>query len=197
MKKLGSRKNWYLIIMIAVVLLTTAWAPLHTMAAVISDLPPFPIPLPDLPPFPVPPPPALPNFPSPPGSPTSTSPEPYLKGARIMLQVTGQAVEGQSQIEANRAMWQTYAWEEMYTVVQWQDEVKAWHDVMGWRGALDEVEDYVGQKTWWFSEDHFGTGAFRWLVYDHVGGKLLTMSGLFTLPTLANDTLYVKVTLSP
>ena len=38
---------------------------------------------------------------------------------------------------------------EAWTVVQWQDAWGDWHDVEGWRGALDEVVSAEGRKIWW------------------------------------------------
>jgi hypothetical protein len=76
----------------------------------------------------------------------------------------------------------------LWTVVQWQDSAGNWHDVEGWRGTLDE-----GQKVWWVAQKDFGTGPFRWVVYQSQGGKLLGSSVPFNLPAFPNQTMQVTV----
>jgi hypothetical protein len=97
--------------------------------------------------------------------------------------------------------WQTTHWQDLWTVVQWQDPTGAWHDVEGWRGTLDEVrsdEDgaVTGYKTWWVGGEHMGEGPFRWLVYQGKGGWLLATSESFDLPSVDKTTLVVEVPLT-
>ncbi len=190
---LRSQPAWYVITLITVILLMTMELPMRTKAA---NLPPFPTPPPNLPAFPTPRAPNLPNFPGPP-NPTPKDKEDTLEGAKIVLHVMGKAAPGQSQAAANEALWQTYFWQDMYTVVQWQEDSGTWQDVTGWRGTLDTVENAIGEKSWWFSEVNFGTGPFRWGVYAHEHGEQLALSEVFTLPTCANSALYVTVEIAP
>ena len=79
----------------------------------------------------------------------------------------------------------------VWTIVQWQDSAGGWHDIKGWQGMLDEG----GQKVWWVAAKDFGTGPFRWLVYQSQGGKLLAQSELFYLPHSAGETVKIEVSL--
>jgi hypothetical protein len=63
----------------------------------------------------------------------------------------------------------------IYAVVQWQDGLGGWHDVEGWRGQVEE-----SHVLWFVSERDFGTGPFRWMVYDDQGP--LATSESFNLP---------------
>jgi hypothetical protein len=85
-------------------------------------------------------------------------------------------------------------WQAIWTVVQWQDAQGGWHDVDGWRGALDEL-GWCGKKTWDVDERHLGQEPFRWLVYDREGGALLATSLPFSLPITAGDIMEVGVRL--
>ncbi|MBN1812276.1 MAG: hypothetical protein JXA14_10605 [Anaerolineae bacterium] len=96
--------------------------------------------------------------------------------------------------------WQTTHWQNLWTVVQWQDPTGAWHDVEGWRGTLDEVKSsesgaVTGYKTWWVGGEHMGEGPFRWLVYHGKGGWLLATSEPFDLPSINKASLVVEVSL--
>lgn len=75
-----------------------------------------------------------------------------------------------------------------WTVVQWQGGDGVWHDVTGWRGHVRG-----GQVRWQVAEKDFGTGPFRWLVYDKKGGVLRAMSAVFSLPTSGSQTVTVQV----
>ncbi len=77
-------------------------------------------------------------------------------------------------------------WENVQTLVQWQDGLGGWHDVDGWRGTLDEIYADGGRKMWFVSEEHFGTGPFRWVIYQ--GDKTLATSDPFAMPA-SNGTL--------
>jgi hypothetical protein len=70
----------------------------------------------------------------------------------------------------------------LWTVVQWQDGVGNWHDVEGWRGTLDFINDHKGDKVWWVLPYSYGDGPCRWLVYDHPDGNILATSHSFYLP---------------
>jgi len=78
---------------------------------------------------------------------------------------------------------QVDSWQALWTVVQWQDGLGHWHDVMGWRGNFDEVEGITALKRWWVAEDNFGTGPFRWLVLSEMDGEVLASTEPFDLPT--------------
>ena len=88
-------------------------------------------------------------------------------------------------------------WQQLWTAVQWQDIEGRWHDVEGWRGALDEVGNGVGTKVWWVAQKDFGTGPFRWVVHRGQGGEYLAESEPFTLPPAAGMTVQVAVLLAP
>jgi hypothetical protein len=97
--------------------------------------------------------------------------------------------------------WQTTPWQNLWTIVQWQDPQGIWHDVEGWKGTLDEVKisdsgDVTGYKTWWVGGEHMGKGPFRWRVYQGEGGYLLATSESFDLPSIDKATLLVKVPLT-
>lgn len=81
------------------------------------------------------------------------------------------------------------------TMVQWQDALGSWHDVEGWRGTADQLYSDWGQKTWWLSEEHFGTGPFRWVVYDDDANKPIAVSDLFYLPHASGEVVWVRVTI--
>jgi hypothetical protein len=80
-----------------------------------------------------------------------------------------------------------------WTVVQWQDDLGAWHVVDGWQGMPDEQ----GHVRWWVSSTEFGLGPFRWVVYDKPSGMPLATSQPFDLPSRARQWANVEVTLQP
>lgn len=69
------------------------------------------------------------------------------------------------------------AYEGGWTIVQWQDKQGNWHDVDGWQGHVRN-----GWIRWRVAPKDWGTGPFRWLVYDQKGGTLLAATTSFTLP---------------
>jgi hypothetical protein len=75
-----------------------------------------------------------------------------------------------------------------WSVVQWQGNDDRWHDVEGWRGALEG-----GMVIWWVDQKDFGGGPFRWAVYDGPGGAQLGLSAPFSLPAEANQTVGISV----
>ena len=86
-------------------------------------------------------------------------------------------------------------WQELWTVVQWQDEWGYWHDVEGWQGTLDEVQDGEGTKTWWLDQGLLGKGPFRWRVYRSQGATLFATSGPFNLPARTGATATIEMSL--
>jgi len=81
----------------------------------------------------------------------------------------------------------------LWTVVQWQDGLGGWHDVEGWQGTLVD-----GWQIWWVARRDFGTGPFRWIVYqDPTKGALLAVSQSFNLPTSDGDLVRVAASLKP
>ena len=80
-----------------------------------------------------------------------------------------------------------------WSVVQWQDSAGGWHDVEGWRGPLADGNN----RRWWVAAKDFGKGPFRWAVTQGQGGSLLGVSAPFKLPSGANETLQVAVSLKP
>ncbi len=76
----------------------------------------------------------------------------------------------------------------LWTEVQWVDGAGSWHAVENWRGETNGG----GGITWWVEAKDFGTGPFRFAVYDVAGGNLLGASEPFMLPQ-RNQTTRVKV----
>jgi len=52
----------------------------------------------------------------------------------------------------------------------------------------------IGQMRWQVAEKDFGSGPFRWVVYDKDGGRLIAVSGSFTLPNSGSQTVTVQMT---
>ena len=120
--------------------------------------------------------------PPPPDEPASAS-KPAPEGGQINLRV--QFPEAIS-----------YQWQELWTVVQWQDEWGYWRTVEGWQGTLDSVAEGAGAKTWWVAEEDLGGGPFRWRVYRSAGGWLLVQSDEFYLPGAVGEIVTVDVSLA-
>jgi len=98
--------------------------------------------------------------------------------------------------------WDEAHWQELWTVVQWQDDEGLWRNVEGWQGTLDDVAageggGVVGYKTWWVARADSGKGPFRWVIYKSRGGAALATSESFYLPDAAGETVKVEVSLSP
>ncbi len=64
-----------------------------------------------------------------------------------------------------------------WTVVQWQGGTGHWHDVEGWRGQAQN-----GTIVWTVEEKDFGSGPFRWVVYQPQMGRIIDASYPFYLP---------------
>ena len=121
-----------------------------------------------------------------PVTPTSTPAKPEVPaGAWIELRVYPPPVDP------------SFTWQELWTVVQWQDINGGWHDVEGWRGTPDRIAEGAGLKTWWVAEKDFGTGPFRWVVRHGQHGEYPTASETFTLPSAIGATLSIDVLLAP
>jgi hypothetical protein len=98
--------------------------------------------------------------------------------------------------------WDEVHWQELWTIVQWQGEWGIWHQVEGWQGTLDYVEvgedgNVVGKKVWWVKKADFGSGPFRWAIYQGEDGDLLAASDAFDLPDFDGETVVVEITLAP
>ena len=98
--------------------------------------------------------------------------------------------------------WSTVHWQDLWTVVQWQDEKGHWHDVEGWRGRLNYVVageggETVGTQVWWIAESDLGGGPFRWLIFRGEEGGRLATSELFYPPDCNGRTVSVEVSLAP
>jgi hypothetical protein len=134
---------------------------------------------------------ALPALAMPLALPPRPTPEPAAQpestGAPIELRVQFSPAWSRSRIP----------WQELWAVVQWQDRLGNWHDVEGWRGTLDEVNDGVGTKMWWVARVDFDKGPFHWVVYQAPGSKLLAKSESFNLPHFDGKRVRVEVSLQP
>ena len=119
--------------------------------------------------------------------PPGSTPERSREGAVIVLEV------------AFGADWpaRESPWQELWTVVEWQDGRGTWHVVEGWRGGLNRVSGSRGWVTWWLARDLFGRGPFRWVVYEERGGPVMVVSEPFDLPGSADQVVTVEVSLSP
>ena len=124
------------------------------------------------------------------------APEPadLTPGVESVWGVGGPAIELRVRLEGTQ---QAAHWQELWTVVEWQDAFGAWHEVQGWRGTLDEVVNGEGRKVWWVSAGDLGKGPFRWRVYRSVSGGLLAQSEAFPLPDAAGQRVRASVTLEP
>lgn len=78
----------------------------------------------------------------------------------------------------------------VYTVVQWEGPVGAWHDVEGWQHELDANNSV----TWSVYPRDYNTGPFRWAVFDQRGGALITASEAFHLPANTGGLLVLLAT---
>jgi hypothetical protein len=92
---------------------------------------------------------------------------------------------------------QARRWQELWTVVQWQDTSGNWHDVEGWKGTLDEMVNGEGRKVWWVFRADLGKGPFRWAVYRRPSGGLLAQTEVFSLPSADGQAVWITVTLKP
>ncbi len=89
------------------------------------------------------------------------------------------------------------AWQHLWTGVEWRDESGTWRAVEGWQGGIVKVSESTGRKTWWLDSDLCGRGPFRWVVYEHQGGPVMTRSDPFNLPHNTGETVTVEMSLAP
>ena len=99
-----------------------------------------------------------------------------------------QPAEAPLPVQATLLLYAGPGYDGAWAVIQWQGGDGVWHDVTGWRGHVRG-----GQVRWQVAEKDFGTGPFRWAVYDKEGGALRTLSALFSLPTSGDQQLVVTV----
>jgi len=170
--KLRTRVCVTLTITITCVLGVLTFVPAATQAAP-ADLPPRPTPQPT----------AVSDLPGRPTSPPANSRSRRPTGGFITLRVPLGAPWASTDAP----------WQELWTVVQWEDRAGNWHHVEGWQGTLDEVSDGQGRKVWWVADDDLGTGPFRWMVYQRRDGRLLIRSESFHLPHRVGEVVVVEV----
>lgn len=127
----------------------------------------------------------LPPRPSTP-TPAALAPaKPVPDGASILLEITfGDDWAGHE-----------LAWQDLWTVVEWQDEEGTWHVVEGWQGGVDKVSGQIGWATWWLANDLLGRGPFRWVVYERRGGPVMVVSESFHLPAFRGRIVTVEISL--
>ncbi len=74
---------------------------------------------------------------------------------------------------------QVHGWEsQTHSVVQWQDPTGSWHDVEGWQQALGATDTVQ----WSVYPRDFGSGPFRWALFDGHTHVLIAASPSFLLP---------------
>ena len=139
--------------------------------------------------FPVRPTPTQQTEPALPGRPT---PEPDTRTDSTSRTSDGGFIELQVQLNQ---VWtpMEQPWQELWTVVQWQDHIGGWQNVEGWQGSLDEVDGDVGRKVGWVDDDDLGAGPFRWAVYQGRGGEVLIRSESFHLPHRIDEVVVIGV----
>ncbi len=144
---------------------------------------------------------AIPPVPTRPSNPTST-PTPTSVPVPPAPASASAASPGGGRIELQVKFPTTWSrvgihWQNLWTVVQWQDDRGIWHDVEGWQGTLNEVQDAVGKKEWWVAEADLGKGPFRWVVYRGQDGALLATSESFYLPDTVGRIVQTEVAVQP
>jgi hypothetical protein len=131
---------------------------------------------------------------------------PRNEGTPSEVQVEQGAIEVGSRLQleaqfSNSWPWDTMQWQDVWTMIQWQDDDGEWFDVEGWRGNLDTIgqgeNGWVGSKEWWAAKDILGSGPYRWQVYDHPGGELLSTSEPFHLSDTSGGVIIVPVEVAP
>ena len=80
---------------------------------------------------------------------------------------------------------------DLQTIVQWQDGLGEWHDVVGWQGTLNEANFIV----WWVAPRDLGAVWYRWLAYT-ADGRIHTTSDAFSLPDRPDQSLHILITLN-
>lgn len=67
-----------------------------------------------------------------------------------------------------------------YVDVQWQDPLGGWHNIDSWLVPFDESQ--LGYVPNYVDPSDFGTGPYRWVLFDSLGGKILGTSAPFMFP---------------
>ena len=81
----------------------------------------------------------------------------------------------------------------VWIAVQWQDAF-GWHTVAGWQGYPTSVSPQgVLTQQWNIGPELFGSGPFRWAVYDYDGGPLIGVSPNFNMPATSRLNLYMSM----
>ncbi len=84
-----------------------------------------------------------------------------------------------------------------WTAVQWGNaDSTLWHNVDNWVVPL--TLDQKGQMRWRVDPKDFGTGPFRWVIYDKdpaQGGIIVRVSQAFNFPTRENESVSVSITI--
>jgi len=84
---------------------------------------------------------------------------------------------------------------EAWVTVQWGDPTgTTWTTIDSWSGLLSQTD---GRMALWVQAVNFGTGPYRWAIYDKdpaQGGKLWGVSGPFNFPRQAGDWVWTTVT---
>ncbi len=88
-------------------------------------------------------------------------------------------------------------WQELWTIVQWQDGKGRWHDVKGWQAAPEALSPGEARLEWAVAPDDLGKGPFRWVVLRGRGGDTVAASEPFMLPSEAGAVEQVEVIYSP
>lgn len=116
--------------------------------------------------------------------PTATRPAPMTPTPSITPVAVASAAGAYIELHTSPNVW---------TIVQWQDGLGAWHTVDGWQGSADEL----GHVQWWVAPAQFGLGSFRWVIFDKPDGTVLTVSQLFHLPQVARHRVVVEMIIQP
>lgn len=64
--------------------------------------------------------------------------------------------------------------------VQWQDPTGGWHNIDNWLVPFDQSQ--LGYTPNYVDPADFGTGPYRWVLFDSLGGKILGTSEPFMFP---------------
>jgi len=134
-------------------------------------------------------------------APSSLPPRPTAQPTSASQAITSPGTSIELRVQFPPAWpWDKIHWQDLWTVVQWQDAGGNWHDVAGWQGELDAVMvgesgDVEGVKTWWVAKRDLGTGPFRWVVKQSREGKPAATSEPFYLPCAAGETVPAKISL--
>ena len=88
------------------------------------------------------------------------------------------------------------AWQQLWTVVQWQDGLGRWNNVEAWQGAPQGNPGDADHRAYVIDDKDLGKGPFRWVVLQSRGGATAGTSQPFNLPKTAGDSVRVDVAVS-